>query len=559
MALTEVLEIISLELDSNLLLGFSIDLPERERKNESYTISFGGWVVGRNSRAVRIEVLSELAQIRMEPAWESWSLQNIPVMVDRPDLTAIYPHLQSAANCGFWTTIGVIGLPPRFELALEAILEDGTRVPIGSIRGQHLPIRTPFNVSTQPLLVTSLGRTGTTWLMHLLSYHKAVTTYKAYPYEVKMASYWLQVLRVLSQPADYERSTGYSDFTDSLSWVGHNPFFAPPLTDSLALRNWFGSDQVATLASFCQQNIDSFYSQLGDKNSSGEPRYFAEKSNPDFVPWLMAELYPQGKEIILVRDFRDMACSILSFNAKRNSTGFRRDETETTANYIHKLRIYALHLLTSWKARKASSLLVRYEDLICEPEKALTRIHEYLGVENSDASQTLIDATASSLEFRSHVTSRNPAQSIGRWMNELDEEMKLACAEAFNDCLQEFGYEVDEYYLGVHSVVAANVPTGADVLMVSRGDSRLLQLGARKTRHFPSDDSGEWLGYHPSEDWLNSHLVKLQEKGSEYLVIPEAAFWWFDYYEKFFSSLEADHQRIVSTDCCVIFKLLNHS
>ena len=79
----------------------------------------------------------------------------------------------------------------------------------------------------------------------------------------------------------------------------------------------WGSDHVADLATFAQQRIDAVYRQvaaLGD----GRAEFFAEKCLPEGnVPQLLRELYPDAREVFLVRDFRDMLCSIRAFNEKR--------------------------------------------------------------------------------------------------------------------------------------------------------------------------------------------------------------------------------------------------
>ena len=48
----------------------------------------------------------------------------------------------------------------------------------------------------------------------------------------------------------------------------------------------------------------------------------------------LAELYPDSREVFLVRDFRDMVSSILAFNAKRGARGFGRAAAETDAGYV---------------------------------------------------------------------------------------------------------------------------------------------------------------------------------------------------------------------------------
>ena len=67
----------------------------------------------------------------------------------------------------------LLRLPPRFELDLTAELEDGTECPLGTVAGRRAPLRSGYDPELRPLIVTTLGRTGSTWLIHLLAGHPA--------------------------------------------------------------------------------------------------------------------------------------------------------------------------------------------------------------------------------------------------------------------------------------------------------------------------------------------------------------------------------------------------
>ncbi len=85
----------------------------------------------------------------------------------------------------------------------------------------------------------------------------------------------------------------------------------------------------------CQDSIEDWYTTLARNQSQDAPVYFAEKHMwPNFLPVLTWELYPQAKEIFLVRDFRDMVCSILAFDRKRGYPGFGRPEGKSDTDYV---------------------------------------------------------------------------------------------------------------------------------------------------------------------------------------------------------------------------------
>ena len=97
----------------------------------------------------------------------------------------------------------------------------------------------------------------------------------------------------------------------------------------------------------------------------------------------------------------------------------------------------------SWRERKGSAHLLRYEDLIQRPEETLAAVLAYLGVDSR--AETVHDvvqrASAAAHDAQQqHQTSTDALASIGRWRRELDEEMQRACHESFGDILEEFGY-----------------------------------------------------------------------------------------------------------------------
>ncbi len=107
----------------------------------------------------------------------------------------------------------------------------------------------------------------------------------------------------------------------------------------------------------------------------------------------------------------------------------------------------------------------------------------------------------------------------------------------------------------VRDEVDEAVPAGASVLVISRGDRSLIELGDRDVGHFPQDSAGRYLGHHPpdSEDAVG-RLERLRSTGAEYLVLPETAYWWLDHYAGFAEHLRSRYP-VVERDACTIFRL----
>src|SRR5215218_3418569 len=112
-------------------------------------------------------------------------------------------------------------------------------------------------------------------------------------------------------------------------------------------------------------------------------------------------------------------------------------------------------------------------------------------------------------------------------------------------------YGLEEYrqLIGRFAELARGaVPEGATVVVVSKGDAALLEVGDRQTWHFPQRSDGTYAGYHPLDSASAiSHLEELRERGARYLAFPAPSIWWLDHYKGLRQHLES-HYRAVSED-----------
>jgi hypothetical protein len=291
--------------------------------------------------------------------------------------------------------------------------------------------------------------------MQLLSAHPEIVLYRRFPYESAPGKYWLHMLKVLSAPGDLLRSADPDNFHRDPHFVGQNPYHDESVHERPSLAYWFGRSHIERLAAFCQRNIEDWYMTLARSQEQDRPRYFAEKYIwPGDLPALAWELYPQAKEVFLVRDFRDMACSILAFDRKRGFAGFGRPPGTTDEEYMRgELRRMALDLQASWRERRDRAHLLRYEDLVRRPDEALAGLLEYLEVDRSEAAvQRILEVRGdnssllpgTSITPRTFVDEHRTAESldasIGRWKHDGDASMRRLSNEVFGDILDDFGY-----------------------------------------------------------------------------------------------------------------------
>lgn len=109
--------------DPNLLHGCYLDRPKQGEIFNQHTIKLAGWVVGKKSLAVAVEVIGN-GQV----------MQTVPINQQRIGVAKAYPQIPQAKISGFETEIEVISLPKASELTLQAVLKDQTRVPISDVK-----------------------------------------------------------------------------------------------------------------------------------------------------------------------------------------------------------------------------------------------------------------------------------------------------------------------------------------------------------------------------------------------------------------------------------------
>ena len=109
----------------------------------------------------------------------------------------------------------------------------------------------------------------------------------------------------------------------------------------------------------------------------------------------------------------------------------------------------------------------------------------------------------------------------------------------------------------VRKNIAAQVPAGETVLVVSGGDDEVTALEGRVGWHFPRSAEGWHAGGHPADDdEAIAHLEKLRQAGARWIAFPTTSLWWLDHYAGFHRHLARTYAAVSSTDgSCVLFSL----
>jgi hypothetical protein len=432
------------------LARFAVERPRSGERTEGHVLRLAGRVAGRASAARAVEVTYHGRAIQVAPAGGG-----------RLDA--------GGKGATSWEAlVGLIGLRADAELELQVVLDDGSRVPAARVRLQRAPLRSGFEPRLQPLILTSLARSGSTWLMKMFTAHPEIVVMRHFPYESSAAKYWMHAMKVLSDPADLTQSAHPDTFHSDWYWAGSNPYYDVPALDHPARARWLSAEHVERLAGFFQETAEQWYLAVAESQEQKEPRYFAEKHLPNFLPMLMRELYPGAREVFLVRDFRDVACSALMADERRGFSSFGRASGASEEDYVRDLvRRMATDVQRSWEARATGAHLVRYEDMAHRPQETLTALLSYLEVDARPgtvdevlrlAAQDVPDLPGTTFDpvLVGEHRAGTPADSIGRW-RERDSAFQEVVSDVLAEALTAFGYELPEA-AGAEGTLAAGTP-----------------------------------------------------------------------------------------------------
>ena len=422
-------EVVNVSVPSRLpdaVRAARLRLPERG-ETDVFAFDVAGMVITRGGDAQSIELLCGGMLVR-----------EIPVNLERPGLKTDFPDQPDTLACGFRALVGVLLLPSEFELEVVVVRDDGARFSIGSIVGRRACPSPSVEPALRPLMLTSLGRAGTVWAMGMLAAHPSIVVHQQFRYEGWPARYWAHVFKVLAGPADHVRSPTSHGF-DHVPWhVGPNPFYFSPGPVHGELREWLGREHVDRLASFCLQSIEDWYA-VAARQQGKAPVYFAEKNllRTPLQDSGVSDLYPATSEIFLVRDFRDMACSMLSFLGD----SWREKNYDSDRALREIIAPWVGYLVSGWRARAEQAHLVRYEDLVFAPEETVSSVFDYLKIDSSERTvEEVLRAASDGAGFTAHGTSASLENTVGRWSRAEDAAFRDMLNEVLQDALVEFGY-----------------------------------------------------------------------------------------------------------------------
>ncbi len=342
----------------------------------------------------------------------------------------------AALGSGRWhLEIPAVMLGSDFGLTVRAHAgADGHDVAVVAGRNERFGARSD---GIQALLMHQLGRAGSTMMMRLLAGHPAIAAFDDYPLETRPGLAWMHSLAALL--GTQTLPPGDEPFFDEVDTATANPYVSEHFlgADIFGAQHRGGFDRLRGVVA---DIVDDTYLQLRPGASFFAEKFRIESRHAARTQATTLATWPGSRQVILVRDPRDLLCSRLSFNRQRSEASFDLDLTDDAVTgaptIVHHLQLAARQLEAF-----PDALLVRYEDLVERPVATATRIFSELELDHGFA--TVQRAVANAVTSRSdqHVTTVSAAASIGRWRDELPVEAARHLVGELTDELALFGYD----------------------------------------------------------------------------------------------------------------------
>jgi SAM-dependent methyltransferase len=142
-------------------------------------------------------------------------------------------------------------------------------------------------------------------------------------------------------------------------------------------------------------------------------------------------------------------------------------------------------------------------------------------------------------------------QNHKRWLDQAEPGARAKLAAEYRN-LHEYRDLVNR----IRDVTQRTLPKDATVVVVSRGDERLVELDGSQGWHFPRDEHGRYPGHHPRDSAAAiEQLEELRAQGADYFLLPASSFWWLEHYEQFAAHLELYPVVVRLDDTCLIYGL----
>jgi hypothetical protein len=220
-------------------------------------------------------------------------------------------------------------------------------------------------------------------------------------------------------------------------WHGFQTSHQPPLKEYLLTTDDINGIFKRLILSLLEKYRDN----------SGKARVAEKSPNNVFFFQHLSHIFPESPLVHVIRDGRDVVCSLLTMNWIDPKTGqpieYTRDPRKAAQYWASAI---AAGRAAAERASTASRYTeLRYEDVVTRAEPTLKGLFAHLG-EPWDPAVLDFHETKRNLAGESsaeQVSKPLYTASIGRWKENLDPAGKQAVKEVAGDLLIQLGYAAD--------------------------------------------------------------------------------------------------------------------
>lgn len=420
---------------------FSLETPLPGAQADSLVIEVAGWVAHTD----RCEIAAP-AEVAILVNGDEWLASRVELARGDvgPSIQENFGETISSNLNGFSFTLPVhLSVKPETVYTLVALLgpERHPGYVIATIsfssRTDRLDHGSPAK-TLAPVLINSLGRSGSSVLCRILAAHPAI-------YCARGANQFgeLRVLEFISRLVSVASSEGSSrDLNKLETRLDFHSLDAP----AFASRILSGADQQncgernllvymsANVVKFAQGYLAEYFAQI--EKSKPDAEYLVEKSWNMLSTNNLRIVSENVKEIFLVRHPRDLWNSQIAFLRKEHISdedlGLRKRALAQQFRAIGR----------AWRDRRGYAILVHYEDLLTNPDQTLAQIFKYLGrdldpVFAEKAAGMLGDSSDHAQMLRTHADGQFDAE-FDAYLRDLESSTR----EDFLRSAQDLGYEL---------------------------------------------------------------------------------------------------------------------
>lgn len=420
-------------------LKFNIDTPEDQSTLQGLVCEVAGWVAFFPDSG-------EPPPVSVVVGVGDFGWLEAPIELNRPDVV-VAQKLETGrgvltANCGFSFLLpaylvhsgGPYTVSVRCRNETSDVLHEIGEISFRSIAKSHWKMKSSVN----PLIVNSVGRSGSSLLCRMLAMHQKihVPTGSDQFGEVSICEYVCRILSTLSSNGTYPALNRLGELPDF-----HHvepPHFCSTMLKPAGTIEYQSSQFLRTLTENARVLATNLLSEYFSFAQSDRPwlRYVAEKSWNSYNLNVLHMLFENPKEVFIVRGPAEFLRSQRAFLEKQGMRPEHIDRQHVaTANRLG-------NLARSYADRTAQCHVIKFEDLVADPKPVIQALMDYLELQTTDGYLDSIAAIIGDDSSHSRMLRTDKRSKAADEFEEYRSRLDASQQKNLATFCAQFGYEL---------------------------------------------------------------------------------------------------------------------